>query len=276
VNAPAVIAVLPVNSPAIVTSATPNDEPFAGTVAAEAGARWTQMRDDDSEHVRLDDGILSLHVRHQNANEHFYVDLPDGQLEVRGTTFRVEVHDGATTRIDVGEGVISVRFHGMDEIWVSAGGSWSRAPATIGSIRSPKSSASTSPASTRKIASDQGAADDYAAAVSLLRNGSYDAAATAFGAFLTAHPNASQAEDASYLEASSLARAGRLDAAALAAEHHLAAYPHSFHAKEAAILVARAARDRGDCAKARNVLAPWLGASPDAEVQATLRSCASP
>ena len=118
-------------------------------------------------------------------------------------------------------------------------------------------------------------ASGYTAAVELLRAGRGDDAAAAFHAFLLAHPAASQAEDASYLEAVSLARAGRTDAAGLAAEHHLARYPASFHRKEAAILVARAADQRGDCSKARAVLAPWLG-SPDAEVRAAVASCPEP
>jgi TolA-binding protein len=219
--------------------------------------------------------VLNLHVRHQRPSEHFFVDLPDGQIEVRGTTFRVEAHRGMTTRIDVTEGVVSVRLRGADEIWIIAGESWTRPDAPAPSAHPTKTDASTH-ATTSTANVDQSGSDDYTAAVTLMSNGNYDAAAAAFAAFLSAHPHASQAEDASYLEAAALARAGRADAAALAAEHHLAAYPHSFHGKDAAILVARAARDRGDCDKARSVLAPWLGAKADAEAVATLRSCAAP
>jgi mannose-6-phosphate isomerase-like protein (cupin superfamily) len=262
-------------SPA-TTNAAIHDDAFAGEVIASADARWSHTRDDGVEHVRLDDGILSLHVRHQGSSEHFFVDLPDGQIEVRGTTFRVEVHDGVTTRIDVSEGVVSVRLRGADEIWVSAGQSWTRPPSVASAASVAKASAPNNAPTPKLASSDESGTDEYASAVTMMRNGSYDAAATAFSGFLAAHPNASQAEDASFLEAAALARAGRSDAAALAAEHHLAAYPHSFHGKEAAILVARAARDRGDCAKARAVLTPWLGTTPDAEAQATLRSCASP
>ena len=98
----------------------------------------------------------------------------------------------------------------------------------------------------------------------------------AFQAFLLAHPAAPQVEDASFLEAVALARAGRVDAASLAAEQHLASFPGSFHRKEASILVARAASQRGDCARARAVLASWLGPSPDADVRAALGSCSQP
>jgi TolA-binding protein len=113
----------------------------------------------------------------------------------------------------------------------------------------------------------------YAAAISLLREGRNDEAASAFRAFLLSQPGAPQAEDASFLEAVALARSGRGDAAALAAEQHLASFPSSFHRKDASILVARAAALRGDCGKARALLAPWTGQSPDADALAALRTC---
>ena len=116
----------------------------------------------------------------------------------------------------------------------------------------------------------------YAVAIATFRQKNYAAAADAFDAYRAAHPHAANAEDASYLEAVSLAESGRTDAAENAAERHLALYPSSFHRKEASILVARLARDRGDCAKARRVLAPWLGSPPDADAQTTLRSCDAP
>jgi TolA-binding protein len=265
------------SSPSANASSPPQPLPansFAGTVTAQEDARFTQTRDGDVEHVGLENGVLNLHVRHQGPSEHFFVDLPDGQIEVRGTTFRVEAHHGVTTRIDVSEGVVSVRLNGLAEMWLSAGQNWTRPEAAT--AHAPKSNAPTHAIATDTNADDQNGSDDYAAAVSLMSDKNYDAAAAAFAAFLTAHPKASQAEDASYLEAAALARAGRVDAAGLAAEHHLAAYPRSFHGKDAAILVARAARDRGDCDKARSVLAPWLGANADPEAVATLRSCAAP
>jgi TolA-binding protein len=106
-----------------------------------------------------------------------------------------------------------------------------------------------------------------------LRDGHYEDAAAAFHAFVAAWPRSSQAEDASFLEAVALARAGRPDAAGLAAERHLATFPTSFHKREAAILEARAATLRGECDKARTVLAPWLGQTPDADAVATIRGC---
>ena len=77
-----------------VELAAPSREPFAGTVSATAGAAWTQARDAGTERVRLDDGAIAVHVRKQGAGERFLVVLPDGEIEVRGTSFDVVVRAG--------------------------------------------------------------------------------------------------------------------------------------------------------------------------------------
>lgn len=84
----------------------PGTEAMAAQVVASAGARWTQSRADHVERVELDNGALRVHVRHQVPGERFLVVLPDGELEVRGTTFEVFVEGGATTRVHVDEGVV--------------------------------------------------------------------------------------------------------------------------------------------------------------------------
>ncbi len=268
----AAVASLPASAVASAVPSSIAEASFAGTVTASDGARWSQSRDGNVEHVQLDDGSLLLHVRHQNSGERFLVDVPDGQIEVRGTTFSVVVSNGATSRIEVSEGVVSVRIRGGAEAAIRAGQNWTRSTAISSSI-----SHVSAAAPVVSISSERRGSDEYATDVALMQGGDYNAAAKGFADFLTAHPNAPQSEDASYLEAAALARAGRPDAAALAAEHHLAAYPQSFHRKEASILEARAARDRGDCAKAREILTPWLSAaSPDADAIATLRSCVAP
>jgi hypothetical protein len=290
-HAPSAVAptavVVPVAAPEAepVPSAAPADA-LAGTVTATAGARWTQLRRDGLETVTLADGTLGIHVRPQHAGERFLVALPDGELEVRGTTFDVSVAGGATRGVHVDEGHVELRLQGHPDLRLATGESWTAVPAVAAPASLP-SSVAEKVASPRTAPSSPGApavvaspADDgataYAGALDLLRTGRGDEAAAAFHAFLLAHPAAPQAEDASFLEAVALARAGRVDAAALAAEHHLASYPGSFHRKEAAVLVARAASQRGDCAHARAVLMPWLGASADADVRAALGSCAQP
>jgi len=252
-----------------VTSATLAEAPAGTVTPAAPDARWTQVRRDGLETVTLDDGMLAIHVRPQRPGERFLVSLPDGELEVRGTTFDVSVAGGATRRVHVDEGLVELRLRGQTALRLGVGQAWNAAatPRTI----APRTRA---PAASLQVPADDGATA-YAGALDLLRSGRCEEAAAAFHAFLLAHPAAPQAEDASFLEAVALARAGRVDAAALVAEHQLASYPASFHRKEAAILVARAASQRGDCAHARAVLASWA-AAPDAEVRSALGSCAQP
>jgi TolA-binding protein len=259
---------------------------YASVVLRADGARWSRIRDGLVERIRLNEGTLRIHVRRQSGAERFLVELPDGELEVRGTTFEVTAHTAATDWVRVEEGVVAVRINGLAEVELNPGEVWS----ALASAQPPRSSArAAAPGSARTIphkatavigsalTSDGAPRDDgteaYAAAIALLQGGRYSAAVSAFRAFVLGYPRAPQLEDASFLEAAALARAGRHDAAALAAEEHLARFPTSFHRREAAILVARAARDRGDCTEARTVLAPWLSNPRDDEARATVERC---
>ncbi len=264
------------------------DDTLTGSVTSGPGARWRQARHDGLETVTLAEGALGIHVRPQHAGERFLVDLPDGELEVRGTTFDVSVSGGGTRSVHVDEGLVELRLQEHPVVRLGMGESWTAAPAgpaentsssrAVPSTPVPRATSvpaiPAAPAGSAAAAPDDGATA-YADALDRLRGGRSEEAAAAFHAFLLAHPTAAQAEDASFLEAVALARAGRVDAAALAAEHHLASYPGSFHRREAAILAARAASQRGDCVHARALLGPWLG-SPDADVHAALGSCAQP
>ncbi len=260
--------------------AEPLPTTLAGTVGAVPGARWAQVRDQGVERVTLDEGTVTVHVRHQTVGERFLVMLPDGEIEVRGTTFDVTVDAGATREVHVDEGIVELRLRGRPVARLGAGETWD-APAQV--VAEPAVSARPAPAAARPAGSSAPAiapADDgataYARAIQLLREGRPGEAAAAFHALAAAHPGGPQAEDASFLEAVALARAGRLGEAADAAEHHLATFPSSFHRKEAALLVARAASGRGDCVKARSVLAPWSGRGDAADVSAALGACAAP
>jgi ferric-dicitrate binding protein FerR (iron transport regulator) len=216
------------------------EETLAGAVTASGVARWSQTRAEGVERVVLDDGALRLHVRPQVAGERFLVTLPDGELEVRGTTFDVSVDHGATRRVHVDEGVVDVRLGGRGTRRLGAGETWNGgAPPP-----SPSPSHTTGASPGPSAAAVDGAAA-YVAAIGLLREGRNDEAASAFHAFSLSQPGAAQAEDASFLEAVALARAGRSDAAALAAAHHLATFPASFHRKDAEILIARGSGDAG-------------------------------
>jgi FecR-like protein len=270
-----------------------DDEPLAGSVVATSAARWRQTRAARVERVILDEGTLHVHVRPQRSGERFLVEVPDGELEVRGTTFDVVVRDRSTTRVHVEEGTVRIRVAGQPAMDVIADETWPPPPSALRVLPSPerRELAGVSPPRSH-TALDAGSAtavspntnggatvvaDDglsqYSDAMRLLRSRRYEEAAEAFHVFAVGHPLAPQAEDASFLEAVALAHDGRLDAASVIAAHHLANFPQSFHRKEAAILVGTAASERGDCGKARAVLLPWLGSVADAEATRALRAC---
>ena len=275
-------------APAITGAGARLPAPMAAAVAASPGAVWTQARAGEVERVELATGMLRVHVRPQGPGERFLVRLPDGELEVRGTTFEVTVRDGATRHVSVDEGTVVLRLRGSPDRSLGPGTSWSTSETSLpGSREAPEAGAQsatpiagrgaakaeTSRRRSAKVEVEDEGGSLYVEAMRSFREGRYDGAAAAFHAFALAYPRASEAEDASFLEALSLARAGRADAAALAAERHLESFPRSFRRKEASILVARAASHRGRCDEALEVLAPWMNAPLDAEVGSVLNAC---
>ena len=269
--------------------------PLAGAVAAGQGAVWAQAREGGVERVELSAGTLRVHVRPQGAGERFLVRLPDGEIEVRGTTFEVTARDGTTSHVRVDEGTVVLRLRGSPDQSLGPGTSWPASEAsaagsqeafagshdafTAGAASAVPAAPIARTAASRPRRASAAAHDGndgaalYAEAMRSFREGRYDGAAAAFHAFTLAYPRASEAEDASFLEALSLARAGRADAAALAAERHLETFPRSFRQREAAVLVARAASHRGRCDEALQVLAPWVGGPPDADLRSVLDAC---
>lgn len=230
----------PAEPRAPAVEADPQPPRWAGALTPSEGLRWSRLRDSEVERVRLEAGSLSIHVRPQQPGERFLVVLPDGDLEVRGTTFDVTVKGNQTTAVHVTEGVVELRIDGYPVRRLTAGGVWS--PPTAGS-GSASASAILGPSASKAPARDDGAAD-YARALGALGAGDNQGASTALRAFVAAHPDAAQIEDATFLQAVALARAGRVDAAGAAAEEHLARFPSSFHRKEALVLIDRAARAR--------------------------------
>ena len=269
-------------SPRQEAPAAPSPGTLAGSVAPAAGAVWRQTREEGVERVELEAGTLRVHVRAQSPGERFIVQLPDGEIEVRGTTFDVTALDGSTRHVGVDEGTVVLRLRGSPDLRLGPRTSWegpaSPRESATGDVTAVATSApATSPKRRSPQPRDARLEDDgaaaYVGAMRSFREGHYDLAAAAFHAFALAHPRAPEGEDASFLEAVSLARAGRADAAALAAERHLESFPRSFRRKEASILMARAAGRRGNCDEARRVLAAWMHAAPDAEIQSALQAC---
>jgi hypothetical protein len=79
-------------------------------VANVAHADWSAKHEGSTSRIALRDGVASFHVEHVAAAARFLVDLPDGQIEVRGTRFVVDVKAGVTRSVSVSEGVVWLRL----------------------------------------------------------------------------------------------------------------------------------------------------------------------
>ena len=73
-------------------------------------------------------GAAAFKVEPLAESQSFVVTLPDGELEVRGTQFVVNIQDGKTRVVDVAEGVVALRLKGRPEMLLKAGEYWSDVP----------------------------------------------------------------------------------------------------------------------------------------------------
>lgn len=86
--------------------------------------------------VRLRDGTALFQVGKRASGQRFLVRLPDGEIEVRGTRFVVDVRDGRTQSVVVTEGVVALRI-GNGESILHAGDRWPQAAAAATSATGP-------------------------------------------------------------------------------------------------------------------------------------------
>jgi hypothetical protein len=222
-------------------------------VADVDGADWSSEVFGSAVHARLAAGTASFHVEHTKGRQRFLLHMPDGQIEVHGTRFHVEVDRGTTRRVRVAEGVVSLRVHGEPEIWLRAGEEWrssrsdappaSSAPATVGALE-PEVAAGDpmlddAVATKRKAAGpNRGAppgreADPFASAVSAFRTRQFRRAEQLFDVFLSQSPRDPRAEDAWFLKAVARSRAGDRDGASRLALDYLQRFPSGFRRREA-------------------------------------------
>jgi hypothetical protein len=97
-------------------------------VVAIEDASWVDRSEGRVGRVAVRDGAVSVHVRHLRAGQRFLMTLPDGELEVHGTRFVAVVAPGHTQKVEVTEGVVSLRVQGEPERLLTAGQTWVRSP----------------------------------------------------------------------------------------------------------------------------------------------------
>ena len=236
-------------------------------VEAEAGAAWSRGAAAQAEFITLTDGVIRVMVPHQHAGHRFVVTLPDGQIEVRGTRFEVEVRDRRTRRVDVAEGLVALRLAGRPERLLAAGSRWESADLPSRVAAAPIAPTSLLPAPSPTSRADPpvhptlGAAlPTYASGLAAFGRGDLATAAARFAAFEAAHPADDRAEDAGYLRLLSLRRAGS-SAAAGAAESYLRRYPRGARRWDALAQLAAAGRTKLTCTEVAALDAEF-GADP--------------
>ena len=233
-------------------------------------AKVREEVDGTTSRVHLSSGTAAFHVEHLHSNARFLVDLPDGEVEVRGTRFVIDVEGGKTRSVVVTEGFVEVRLAGFRGL-LHAGERWPSATAAIEPSASSVATEATAPAEgapsnavanapsvvptvpnkaepssgTRPATSapnpspitsgvtSGGAGPRFVAAMKTYEAGDYGRADSLFESFAREFPNDSRAEDALFLRADARARRGDREGARRAAADYLKRYPNGFRRAEA-------------------------------------------
>lgn len=187
--------------------------------------------------VTLRSGTASFHVERVKPGARFLVAVPDGEVEVRGTRFVVEVAEGRTRSVVVTEGVVAVRVAGF-EGELRAGERWPQAlpsgpTPTSASVASAPSNMAVAPTPAPPSSTRPTPGPRFAEAMASFNKGDYGEAERRFGSFVRAFPGDSRTEDAMFLIADARARRGDASGARDAARAYLTRYPSGLRAPAA-------------------------------------------
>lgn len=244
-------------APGVTALSEPSYELHAST-----GAEWSFVERGSTLKLATRRGRFELSVRHLSPGQRFVLVLPDGELEVRGTRFVVEV-DGARTlgvRVEEGRVALRVREREGSPLLLGAGERFAAAePSPVSAASSAPAAEITPPpalaprravadatplpsagdavpalSSAQRVASaDNPTGADFARAMSAFSSGNYGEAQKRFQAFAAVHPGDPRAEDATFLSAVASARRGDRDGARTLAQRYLARYPSGLRRREA-------------------------------------------
>lgn len=237
----------------------PSRENVSYEVLAGSGRAWREVQGGHDVRLQLSEGEITLRISKLKAGQSFMLWLPDGELEVRGTTFTVELASGRTSRVAVREGLVALRLAAHPERLLGANQVWQAEaiarPASLPSVepaplassaessrlvapRPPVLAPSVARAAPRVVSSaEPSTATDFALAMATFSRGDFASAEQLFQRFEARHPHSSQVEDSLFLRALSRERRGDTPGARALATEYLRRYPGGFRAAEAGRLV---------------------------------------
>ena len=93
-------------------------------VTALSHAAWSTEEIGATARISLSRGSAAFHVHRLTPGQTFLVALPDGEIEVRGTRFVVDVEEGHTRYVVVIEGKVALRRAGAPEGLLLGGERW--------------------------------------------------------------------------------------------------------------------------------------------------------
>jgi hypothetical protein len=236
--------------------------PSGTRVAIDEGTDLSIVAAGAMQLFRLGAGSMQAEVQKLGPAERFVVRTRDGEIEVRGTSFRlsdtlpdIACGGGTTTRLSVYEGVVAVRI-GAAEVNVSAGEAWPMGCEPRTSGEAPSGSAAPPPAGpvSRTVAQAPRGADAarpqlaeqndmYERAIAARGRGDADGAIAAFDGLIAKYPSCPLAENA-FAERMKVLAAVNHRRATEAARDYLARYPSGFARDDAETILRGGAGDR--------------------------------
>jgi len=224
------------------------------------GSDWSTLQRGAALRLALRRGHARVSVHKLVPGQSFVLELPDGELEVRGTRFSVEVVERKTVAVNVSEGLVALRLRdsGGREWLLGAGQAWAAtasAPAAesasgtatspaplpapsaarltaAASSAAPESAGASSALAPRKPGAS-GATRAFAAAMASFSSGDFATAERLFLSFEQRYPTSGHVEDTMFLRALTRLRRGDAAGAKTLARAYLERYPNGFRAPEA-------------------------------------------
>jgi hypothetical protein len=237
------------SDPPPVTQA-PSSEPTYRAIASGDTAWSTHQHGRDLRLV-LSRGRLELAVDPLRADQRFVVELPDGELEVKGTRFVIEADGVRTLGVRVLEGRVMLRLRERDSTLLVAGDAYAApssqeepADATPDEAAMPRQAskpARAARADAREAPVLEGpvatvpapTASAFTQAMSAFTAGDYGRADELFADFAREHPDDARVEDALFLRAIARSRRGDANGARAIARQYLERFPYGLRRDDA-------------------------------------------